>query len=271
MGILNVTPDSFSDGGQYLTEAAALRQVEAMLHQGAELIDLGGYSSRPGAADIPVAEELRRVTGIGRAIVDRFPEALLSVDTFRPAVARAMLDLGAHLINDITAGVPRPHLSGQEGDMLATIAAYGDVPYIMMHMQGDPATMQQAPAYPEGGVVQAVWDFMVARIQAARAAGLRDLIVDPGFGFGKTLAHNYQLFQGLERLTRLGLPLLVGLSRKSMVYRLLDRSPDEVIEAVSALHLQALLQGARLLRVHDVAQAAAIVKVFATLRAHGTL
>ncbi|RMG67936.1 MAG: dihydropteroate synthase [Bacteroidetes bacterium] len=271
MGILNVTPDSFSDGGRYQEVSAALRRVEEMLAQGADLIDLGGYSSRPGAEDIAVAEELRRLSAVTRAIRDRFPEALLSIDTFRPAVAREMLDMGAHLINDITAGLPRPHLSGQDPDMLATVAAYGDVPYIMMHMQGDPATMQQAPAYPEGDVTQAVWLFMVERIQAARAAGIKDLVIDPGFGFGKSLDHNYALFQGIRRLTRLNLPVLVGISRKSMLYRLLDRKPDEVLPVASALHLSALQQGARLLRVHDVAEATDVIRVFEMLQTHGTL
>lgn len=260
MGILNLTPDSFSDGGRYNDMDAALAQTEKMLSEGAAVIDIGGYSSRPGAEHIPLQEELNRVAGITSAILDRFPEALLSVDTFRSEVARELLQTGVHIINDISAGL-------LDEAMLETVATF-DAPYIMMHMPGNPQTMQGLAKY--GDVALEVWDHLALRVRAAREAGIKDLVIDPGFGFGKTVAHNYELFRSLDKFSLLGLPLLVGISRKSMLYKPFGAQPDEVLDLASALHLQALEAGASILRVHDVLPAARIVKLHQLLK-HGTV
>ena len=267
MGILNLTPDSFSDGGQYNRPEQALAHTERMLEAGASVIDIGGFSSRPGAEVVPPEEELRRVVPVVEAILARFPEALLSIDTYRPAVAQHLLDLGVHIINDITAGRGMTDDLAADSGMMQLLAGYGDAPYIMMHMQGTPATMQQAPQYEE--VNQAIGQFFVDRIRQARALGLKDLVIDPGFGFGKTILHNYQLLHGLPRLVQLDCPVLVGLSRKSMMYKLFDTTPDDVLDLSSALHLQALQAGARLLRVHDVREAVRVVKLYQYWQAHG--
>jgi dihydropteroate synthase len=252
MGILNLTPDSFSDGGRYLELDAALAQTERMLEEGATFIDMGGYSSRPGADHVSEAEELRRLEQVVAQVIQRFPEALVSIDTFRSGVAAAMLDLGAHLINDISAGELDPN-------MMTTVAKY-PAPYIMMHMKGTPQTMQQQARYQD--VVEEVWGFLVAKVNEARKAGIRDLIVDPGFGFGKKWKHNYQLLHRLDQLGRLGLPVLVGISRKSMLYRLLDTEPTDVLPQSTALHFKALEQGANILRVHDVKDAVRVCKLY---------
>lgn len=267
MGILNLTPDSFSDGGQYNAPDQALAHTEAMLAAGASLIDIGGFSSRPGADMVPVEEELRRVEGITASILARFPEALISVDTYRPEVARPLLDLGVHLINDITGGRGMTDDYAADSGMIALLAEYGDVPYIMMHMQGIPATMQQGPQYRD--VVEEVSQYFVQKIQQARAAGLKDVVIDPGFGFGKRLLHNHQLLGGLRRLVQLDCPVLVGISRKSMLHRFLDTTPDDVLDLASALHFQALRMGARLLRVHDVREAMRVVKLYQYWQEHG--
>jgi dihydropteroate synthase len=251
MGILNVTPDSFSDGGQFTTEATALAQVEKMLAEGATFIDVGGYSSRPGATDISAAEELQRVKPIVAAILKTFPEALISIDTFRSEVAAPLLDLGIHMVNDIAAGTLDPKLMG--------VAAQHRVPYVLMHMQGRPQTMQAAPHY--ANIVEEVYGFFVERIRAARDAGIRDLIIDPGFGFGKTLEHNFELFRNLDQLGSLGLPILIGISRKSMVYHLFNTEPQDVLELTTALHVKALEAGVRILRVHDVRPAVRAVQL----------
>lgn len=259
MGILNVTPDSFSDGGKYLDLSSALLQAEKMLEEGARIIDIGGYSSRPGAIHISVAEEIARIKEVVRAILREFPEAYVSIDTFRGEVAREMLDLGAHIINDISAGQdidPEPGAIS----MFEVLREHPDVPYIMMHMQGTPRTMQQNPTYED--IVEEVWHYFIKKINQARDAGIRDLIIDPGFGFGKSILHNYQLLGGLSQLSELGLPMLVGLSRKSMLYKLFDTHPEDVLELASVLHFKALEMGASLLRVHDVRAAARTVELF---------
>ncbi len=260
MGILNVTPDSFSDGGRFNSLDAALKHAEAMIGEGADMIDIGGYSTRPGADDIPVEEELRRVVPVVEALRQHFPAAILSIDTFRAPVARAVLDRGAHIINDISGGLFDP-------EMLATVAEY-DAPYVLMHIQGTPQTMQKNPTYVN--VVEDILDHLTERVKAARAAGITDIIVDPGFGFGKTLAHNYELFRNLDKFLALGLPLLVGISRKSMLYRPFKTSPDDVTELSAAMHLQALRAGARILRVHDVKPAHRIAQLHQYLE-HGTV
>lgn len=261
MGILNVTPDSFSDGGQFDSVEKALPQAEKMLQEGAAILDIGAYSSRPGAIDISPKEEINRLEPVVDAIIKRFPEAILSIDTFRAPVATEMLDMGVHIINDIGAGLLDP-------EMPASIAPY-DAPYIMMHMQGTPQTMQQKPSYED--VVEEVWQFLVDRVNSARNAGVKDIILDPGFGFGKKVAHNYALLNRLAVFTKMELPLLVGLSRKSMLYKPFGAKPGDVLDMAGAAHLWSLQQGASLLRVHDVAAAVRIIGMFALLQGNGTV
>ena len=259
MGILNLTPDSFSDGGKYNEMRAALAQTARMIEEGAAIIDIGGYSTRPYAPEISEEEEIERIHAITAAILDRFPETIVSIDTFRAGVAREMLTLGAHIINDISAGE-------RDEQMLATVAAY-DAPYIAMHMQGTPGTMQDRPYYDH--IVEEIYAYFVALIDRARQAGIQDLVLDPGFGFGKTILHNYQLLGGMQRFQVLELPLMAGLSRKSMLYRLLDATPEAVIAPASALHLKALEAGVRILRVHDVKEAVQVVRLFTYMHDHG--
>ena len=252
MGILNLTPDSFSDGGKYNSETTALKRVEVMLDEGATLIDIGGYSSRPGAIDISPAEEIDRIQGITEKILKEFPAAIISIDTFRSAVAKTMLDIGVHIINDISAGK-------MDANMMPTVAQY-DAPYVMMHMQGTPQTMQQNPSYTQ--VVEEIMDYFVERINLAREAGIKDVLLDPGFGFGKTIEHNYEILHQIDRFQIFGMPVLVGISRKSMIYKPLGLKPTEILHLTSALHLDAMKKGAKILRVHDVKEAVETVKVF---------
>ena len=252
MGIVNLTPDSFSDGGLVASPEAAVARVSALLAEGATIVDVGAVSSRPGAPDVSIKEELRRLEAPVRAICEAYPEALLSIDTCRTAVAERMLALGVHIINDIAAGA--------DAGMLE-LAAAARAPIVLMHRQGTPATMQLSPSYAH--VVAEVRAFLLRRLEAARAAGVADALLDPGFGFGKTLAHNYQLVSGLSQLATLGAPLLVGLSRKSMLTRALGAAAHEVGAAAAALHWQALHAGARVLRVHDVAPAVQLTRLWA--------
>lgn len=260
MGILNLTPDSFSDGGQYNNLEMAVEHAGKMLAEGATILDLGGYSSRPGADDISVDEELSRIREIAVEIMDRFPSAFISIDTFRSEVARQMLDLGVHMINDISAGTLDP-------EMMSVVAGY-DAPYMLMHMRGTPQTMQGMAQYEN--LTTEVWDHLVQRVQLARKAGITDIVIDPGFGFGKTIDHNYELFRNLDKFNLLGLPLLVGVSRKSMLYRPFGTVPTDTLELSSALHLKALESGANILRVHDVAPAVRILRLHQML-AHGVV
>ncbi|MDX1907835.1 MAG: dihydropteroate synthase [Bacteroidia bacterium] len=264
MGILNLTPDSFSDGGKYTNMDQALAQTERMLAEGATIIDIGGYSSRPGAAHVSEAEELARIEAVTARILETFPEVIISVDTFRPGVARRVLDLGAHIINDITAGFGHPDSSPDAEDMFTVLARYGNVPLIVMHMAGTPQTMQNQP--PLQQVVSTVADYLVGRVNAARQAGLRDIILDPGFGFGKTLTQNYEMLLHSGRFVGLGLPVLAGISRKSMLYRLFDTTPDDVLPLAAALHLKLLEAGVHILRVHDVREAARMITLYEFLR-----
>lgn len=249
MGILNATPDSFYTGT--LHTGALLGLAEKMLHEGATILDVGGASTRPGAEDISEAEELRRVLPVIEAIAQRFPGAWLSVDTYRARVAEACIEAGAHIINDISAG--------RDEAMLATIARMR-VPYIAMHMQGTPRTMQQNPQYED--VAREVFDFLKDTVLRCRALGIYDVIVDPGFGFGKTLAHNYALLNELSTLRALGQPVLAGLSRKSMICRALHLKPARALNGTTALHMAALREGASILRVHDVQEAMECVRLF---------
>ena len=255
MGILNATPDSFHAASRVNVDGA-LRQAESMLEAGAGLLDIGGASSRPGADEVPVDEELRRVLPVVEAVHVRFPEAWLSVDTWRAPVAKAAVEAGAGLVNDIGAGLLDPA-------MLPMVARLG-VPYVAMQMQGTPATMQQDPRYDD--VVTEVVHFLSGRLRAAHDAGIADVLLDPGFGFGKTTAHNYALLRALPRLKLLGAPLLVGLSRKRMINQVLGTDPSEALNGTTVLNTLTLEHGADILRVHDVREAVEAVKLVAAFR-----
>jgi dihydropteroate synthase len=259
MGILNLTPDSFSDGGRYQQQDAAIAHTEAMLAAGATIIDIGAYSSRPGAPKVSEAAELERLAIVPQ-LVARFPEAIFSVDTFRANVAVAMLAAGVHILNDITAGLAEP--------AILRVAAENSAPMILMHMQGTPQTMQQNPTYTY--VVAEVMAFLQQAVARAHAAGVHDVVLDPGFGFGKSLAHNYALVAAMPQLQLLGRPLLMGISRKRMLTQGLDLPQPLALHAAGALHYQALCQGVRILRVHDVPEAVAICRLFAQTT-HGAL
>lgn len=255
MGILNLTPDSFYDGGKYSPDNF-LFQVEKMVLEGADFIDIGGMSSRPGAAIISIEEELKRVLEPISKIQNAFPDILLSIDTIHAEVAKQAVEHGAHLVNDISAG-------NLDKEMLPTVGQL-NVPFIAMHMKGSPENMQIQPNYEN--VTLEVLDYFIDKIKACRAAGIKDIIIDPGFGFGKTLAHNYTLLQHLEDLSMLELPVLVGVSRKSMISKLLQIETEETLNATTALHMIALQHGATVLRVHDVKEAKQCVALWSTLQ-----
>lgn len=252
MGILNVTPDSFYDGGQYKDETSILNQAEAMLHEGATFIDVGGYSSRPGADNVSEAEELNRVIPVIELILKHYPETLISIDTFRSGVARKSIEAGAAIINDISAG----HL---DKNMIATVSKLG-VPYIMMHMKGNPKTMQQQTHYDD--LIKDIVSYFAERIVKAHAAKINDIIIDPGFGFAKTLEQNFELLNHLELLQNVDKPILAGVSRKSMVYKTLNTTSENALNGTTALHMVALQKGAKILRVHDVKEAAECVTLY---------
>lgn len=251
MGVLNVTPDSFYDGGRYQHLANLLRQVEKMVREGAAIIDVGGMSSRPGATIIEVKEELKRVLPALRAIRQQFPEIIVSIDTVQAEVAKQAVDNGAELINDISAG-------SFDANLLPTVANL-QVPYILMHMLGKPVDMQDNPTYQD--VVQDISDFFVNKLRTINQLGIKDVILDVGFGFGKTLAQNYTLLKRLDEFKVFELPLLVGISRKSMVYQALKSTAKEALNGTTALHTIALLNGAKLLRVHDIKEARETVEL----------
>ncbi|WP_248723807.1 dihydropteroate synthase [Seonamhaeicola sp. ML3] len=251
MGILNITPDSFFDGGKYNDEKEILRQVDKMLSGGATFIDVGAYSSRPGADFLSEKEELKRIVPIVELILEHFPETLISVDTYRAKVARKCIEVGAALINDISGGKMDEY-------MLQTVADL-QVPYIMMHMRGNPKTMQGLTDYDD--LVKDIIFYFSERIVTARALGVIDIIIDPGFGFAKTLEQNYELLSKLELFKMTDKPLLVGISRKSMIYKLLETTPDKALNATTSLNTVALQKGASILRVHDVKEAMECVKL----------
>jgi dihydropteroate synthase len=251
MGILNITPDSFFDGGKFQKQEAVLSQVEKMIFDGATFIDVGAYSSRPGAKHISKIEELKRILPVIELLVDRFPNILISVDTFRSQVAEQCIGLGASLVNDISAG-------SMDEKMFKTIAKL-QVPYIFMHMQGIPKTMQNNPVYDD--VVKDVLFYFSKKISELRDLGINDMISDVGFGFGKTLEHNYELLNNLELFQNLETPMLVGLSRKSMLFKPLEISPNDALNATTSANTIALLKGANILRVHDVKEAIEAIKI----------
>ena len=258
MGILNLTPDSFFDGGKYKDESSILTQVEYMLDQGAAFIDMGAYSSRPGAEHVPEDEELQRMIPVIDLILKNFPDTLISVDTFRSKVAAESIEHGAAIINDIAAG-------NLDKNMFATIAKH-QVPYIMMHMKGTPQSMQKEATYDN--LINDLRFYFSEKIQEATSKKINDVIIDPGFGFAKTTAQNYTLLHHLDMFQTLGLPILIGLSRKSMVYKILESSPQEALNGTTALHTVALLKGANIIRAHDVKEASECVKLVEALKAN---
>lgn len=251
MGILNVTPDSFYDGGKHDSEANILSHAGRMLQEGAYVIDVGGYSSRPGAVDIPLNEELERVVPVIASITKEFPDSIISVDTFRSEVARAAVDVGASVINDISGG----HLDDRMHPTVADL----NVPYIAMHMKGDPGTMKGLNQY--NNLMLDIRDYFTLIINSLTNLNFHKLLIDPGFGFAKDQAQNYELLDRLDELSDLGAPMVVGVSRKSMLYKPLGRTAADALNATTAANMLALERGASMLRVHDVAQAVETIKI----------
>lgn len=257
MGILNITPDSFYADSRKQTEKDIIARIHQILDEGGDFIDIGAYSSRPDASDVSPKEEMERLKYGLEILRNECPEAVVSVDTFRADVAKMCVEeYGVALINDIAAGQMDP-------EMFSTIAQL-KVPYIMMHMQGTPQNMQKNPHYDNP--VKEIILYFAEKIEKLRASGVKDLIIDPGFGFGKTLAHTYEILDKLEDLQMFQLPILIGVSRKSMVYKLLGGGPEDALNGTTALHAIALMKGARILRVHDVKAATETVRIFQALK-----
>lgn len=255
MGILNITPNSFFDGGRYSSEEEILVKVEKMLTEGATFIDIGAYSSKPSAEFVSEEEELNRIVPVVQLLVKHFPKILISIDTFRSKVASACIENGAAIINDISAG-------NLDDKMLEVVADY-QVPYIMMHMRGTPQTMQSMTTYED--IVKEMLFYFSEKIAQARSLGINDLIVDPGFGFAKTIEQNYEVMQKLSLFHNFALPVLVGISRKSMIHKTLAIGADEALNGTTFLNTIALTKGAQILRVHDVKEAVECVKLFEKL------
>lgn len=251
MGILNITPDSFYDGGKYSNEKAVIFQVEKMLNEGATFIDVGAYSSRPGAKHISEKEELQRIIPTVKTLVQEFPEIIISTDTFRSNVAKECILNGAAMVNDISAGE-------MDKNMFTTISQL-QVPYLCMHMKGNPQTMQKTPSY--NNITKEVLFYFSKKIAQLREKGVNDIISDVGFGFGKTIEHNYELLNNLDLFKNLEVPMLVGFSRKSMLYKPLNISPNDALNATTAVNTIALIKGAAILRVHDIKEAVEAVKI----------
>ena len=252
MGILNVTPDSFYAGSRMETEEAVRRRVRQIIAEGGSMIDVGAYSSRPGAADVSAEEEMERLRRGMSIVREEAPEIPVSVDTFRADVAKmAVEELGVDIINDISGGE-------LDKEMFKTVAKLG-VPYILMHMKGTPQTMQQAPHYED--LMKEVMLYFAEKVQQLRDLGQKDIVLDPGYGFAKTIDHNYELLKHQEMLEVFELPLLVGVSRKSMIYRFLGSSPEEALNGTTVLNTLALQKGANILRVHDVKEAVEVVRL----------
>ena len=251
MGILNVTDDSFYDGGKYLSTDIMLEKVEQMLSEGATIIDIGAQSSRPGAKAIDAQLEKERLVSAISSVKQYFPSVIISVDTYRAEIAKICVEVGADIINDISAG----NLDDKMLDVVVDL----NVPYIMMHMQGTPKNMQNKPNYND--VNTDVFSFFEERINLLKQKGFEKIIIDPGFGFGKTLEHNYELLNRLDELKKLGFPILAGLSRKSMIYNLLDSNPKEALNGTTIVNVIALLSSVSILRVHDVKEAMECIKI----------
>ena len=251
MAILNVTPDSFYDGGVNITERTWLQKVEQHITDGAEIIDIGAVSTRPGAKEVSQAEELERLIPVIKSISKHFPETIISVDTYRSAIAHAVIEEGAGMINDISGGTFDPEIFN--------VVAKTDIPYIVMHIKGIPKNMQIDPVYRN--ITNEVIEFLKQQTELATKAGIQQVIWDPGFGFGKTPEHNYQLMKDLKQFKTSGHPLLVGISRKSMINAILGTKPSEALNGTTVLNTFALLNGADILRVHDVKEAVQTIKL----------
>lgn len=256
MGILNLTPDSFFTGSRIQTSRdAILDRAAKMIGEGVDILDLGGYSTRPGALEITEEEEFRRVIPAIEWISEKYPSVLISIDTFRSTVAKSAVEAGAHLVNDISAG-------NLDSKMIETVGTLG-VPYIAMHLNGNPQTMQQKTNYSD--VLVQILNYFSETLAKCKAHGIRDVIIDPGFGFAKTLEQNYWILRNLSSFKALSLPLLVGLSRKSMIYKALGVTPEEALNGSTALHMYALSNGANILRVHDVKEAKETLNLYQQL------
>ncbi len=245
MGIINVTPDSFYDGGRTIVLRDCIAQAEKMVKDGATFLDIGGYSSRPGAQEVSETEEIERLIPVIESLSREFPETFLSVDTFRSTIAEKAVAAGAALVNDISGGL-------MDNEMLPTVAKL-KVPYILMHMKGTPKTMNSLAAYTN--VTKELLYYFSERIALARKAGINDIIADPGFGFAKTKEHNFELLKHFELFKALDVPLLAGISRKSLIYKTLETTPEEALNGTTVLHSLVLQKGANILRVHDVKEA----------------
>jgi len=257
MGILNITPDSFFDGNRWNDEISILNQSRKMLDEGAAIIDVGGMSSRPGAQVISVEEEMQRVLPVVALLVNNFRDVVISIDTMRAEVAKAAIESGAAIVNDISAGT-------FDDKMIETVAAL-QVPYILMHKQGMPIDMQHNPVYKN--VVIEVFDFLQKQVRKCKAAGIKDVIVDVGFGFGKTVEHNFLLLKNLSVFKQLNCPILIGVSRKSMITKTLSTNAESALNGTTAANTIGLMNGANILRVHDVKEAVEAVKIYCSATA----
>jgi len=256
MGVLNITPDSFYDGGKYKDEVSILKQVEKLLDAGATFVDVGAYSSKPGATNISEEEELKRILPVVNLLITNFPDIYLSIDTFRSIVARRCLENGAAMINDISAG-------NMDDKMMQTISEF-KVPYVMMHMKGNPQNMSQQSNY--SNLLEEILYYFSEKVAAAKSYGINDIILDPGFGFAKNTFQNFSLLQHLNLFKTFELPILVGLSRKSMIYKTLGTNPDQALNGTTALNTYALTKGANILRVHDVKEAVECIELLEALK-----
>lgn len=256
MGIINITPDSFYSGSRHRDEDDTLRTSEQMLNDGASILDIGGQSSRPGSEKLNAEEELRRITGPLEAVVKRFPEAFISIDTFYHQVAAHAVGAGAAIVNDISAG-------SLDAQMIPTVARL-NVPYVLMHMRGTPQNMQEEPVYEN--VTRSVLDFFIEKKEMLSRSGIKDVIIDPGFGFGKTIAHNFQLMRELSVFSILDSPLLLGVSRKSSIAKTLGVSTEETLNGTTVLNTIGLMNGAAILRVHDVKEAVQAISLYQACR-----
>lgn len=254
MGILNVTPDSFYDGAKYINEQQIETHVQKMLDEGASIIDIGGYSSRPGAEHISEEEEIYRLIPVVQFVHKHFPGAIISVDTFRAGIAEKAIESGASIINDISGGAI--------DDKMFDVIARNHVPYILMHMKGNPQNMQFETNYEN--LMEEILFYFATRVNRLREKGVKDIIIDPGFGFSKTMEQNYELLNKLQDFKILGLTIMVGISRKSMINRILNTKPSEALNGTIAIHTLALLNGASILRVHDVKEAVEVLKIVKT-------
>ena len=255
MGILNITPDSFYDGGRYNSKEKIQRQIEKMIISGVDIIDVGGYSSRPGAKDISIEDELNRVIPVIEIIKKKFPETIVSIDTFRSRVASEAIISGADIVNDISGG-------NLDSNMFETVSKH-KVPYILMHMRGNPENMMSKTNYEN--VTKDVCKYFSQRIDKAHSYGINDVIIDPGFGFSKTTQQNYELLNNLEFFKEFQRPIIIGISRKSMIYKTLNTTPDKALNGSSVLHTISLMKGANILRTHDVKEAVECVKIVSQL------